>query len=126
MAHARSTIVQETVVPFPTVAAMDAAGQAIFNIVQQAATKAEQDLQQARGAAQMLSLQLLVAEERIVALEAEIAQLREKLTQAEQWMQRIGALVEERFLTPDEAPTPQQPARPLDPQEYASKRMFNR
>lgn len=126
MSRTRDPFTQETVVPFPNgVDAMDAAGQVIFNIVQRAAIRAEQNLQHARGMAHRYSLQLLAAQERIAELEKEIGQSREKIAQAEQWMQRIGALVEQRFLASDDIQSNQAPTHAVGSQDYASKRRYN-
>lgn len=118
---------QETVVPFPNAGdTLEATGQAVFTIIQRAANKAEQDVRHAHGATQRLTNQLLAAQERIAALESEIGQSREKLSQAEHWMQRIGALVEQRFFTSESTQANQQAARAVHPQDYAARRQYNR
>jgi multidrug resistance efflux pump len=126
MARNHDPFSQETVVPFPNDGdSLDATGQAIFTIIQRAANKAEQDVRHAQGATQRLTSQLLAAQERIAALEAEIGQSREKVAQAEHWMQRIGALVEQRFFNSETAQSNQPPARPVNPPDYA-RRQYNR
>jgi multidrug resistance efflux pump len=126
MSRNQDSFSQETVVPFPNDGdTLDAAGQAIFTIIQRAANKAELDVRQAQGATQRLTNQLLSAQERIVALEAEIGQSREKIAQAEHWMQRIGALVEQRFFSSEHTQS-NQPARAVHPQDYAPRRQYNR
>ena len=127
MSRTHDSFQQESVVPFPNGGdALDATGQAIFSIIQRAANKVEQDVKHAQGTAHRLSMQLLEAQERIASLEAEIGQSREKLSQAEHWMQRIGALVEQRFLSSGHTQSNSPPAAPRHPQDYASKRVFNR
>ncbi len=49
-------------------------------------------------AAQTLSTQLHVAEERIAALEGEVQLWRERAERAEQWMLKIFKQIEERLL----------------------------
>jgi multidrug resistance efflux pump len=127
MSRGQDPFSQETVVPFPNDGdTLDVTGQAIFTIIQRAANKAEQDVRHAQGATHRLTTQLLAAQERIAALEAEIGQSREKVSQAEHWMQRIGALVEQRFFTSENAQSNQQPARAVHPQDYAARRQYNR
>ena len=114
----------ETVVPFPNGGdALDSAGQTIFTLVQRAAAKAEEDAQHGLAMAHKLSLQLLEAQERIVALEAEVGRSRDQVYRAEQWMQRIAALVEQRFLNGDR---PQTSQRPMDPPDYPHVRQTSR
>jgi multidrug resistance efflux pump len=127
MSRGQDPFSQETVVPFPNDGdTLDVTGQAIFTIIQRAANKAEQDVRHAHGATQRLTNQLLAAQDRITALEAEIGQSREKVAQAEHWMQRIGALVEQRFFTSENIQSNQPPASPVHPQGYATRRQYNR
>jgi hypothetical protein len=41
-------------------------------------------------------------------------------------MQRIGALVEQRFFTAESTQANQQTARAVHPQDYAARRQYNR
>ena len=127
MARNQDTFSQDTVVPFPSdVDTLDATGQAIFTIIQRAANKAEQDARHAQGSSHRLTTQLLAAQERIAMLEAEIGQSREKVAQAEHWMQRIGDLVEQRFFTSEPTQSNQPSARAAQPQDYTTRRQYNR
>jgi len=54
--------------------------------------------------AQKVSKQLRAAEDRVAELEAEIEGHRDRAERAEQWLHRIYAEIEERFLRQNEPP----------------------
>ena len=117
---------QETVVPFPNDGdTLEATGQAVFTIIQRAANKAEQDVRHAHGATQRLTNQLLAAQERIAALESEIGQSREKLSQAEHGCSASALWLSSDFLL-QKALRPIKAARAVHPQDYAARRQYNR
>jgi hypothetical protein len=77
---------------------LDKAGQTILQLLSKAADVAEQNSRHAIDTAQWLSHQLRAAEDRIAELEAEVAAYREQADRAEQWLHRVYAEIEDRFL----------------------------
>ena len=99
---------QETVIPFApsspsTTSAgnaeqLDRAGQTILQLLNKAASVAEENSRNAIEMAQRLSDKLRVAEGRIAELEAEAAAYQEQAERAGQWLHRVYTEIEERFL----------------------------
>jgi hypothetical protein len=77
---------------------LDKAGQTILQLVAQAAGIADENSRHALGMAQKLSDQLRAAEDRVAALESELATYRERAERAEQWLHRVYTEIENRFL----------------------------
>ena len=94
----------ETVIPFAKnaisngVDQLDAAGQTILQLLHKAAGVAEANSQHALDMAQKLSHQLRAAEQRIAELEAEAQLYQQKSERAEQWLHKVYAEIEERFI----------------------------
>ena len=78
---------------------LDSAGRAILNLLHKAAGAAEANSRQALETAQRLSSQLRAAEDRIAELEAEVQQDRERAEQAENWLYKISAEIEDRLIS---------------------------
>jgi chromosome segregation ATPase len=77
---------------------LDKAGETILQMLHRAAGVAEENSRQALEMAQKLSHQLRAAEDRIAELEAEVTAYQEKAQRAEQWLHRVYAEIEDRFL----------------------------
>jgi hypothetical protein len=77
---------------------LDKAGQTILQLVAQAAGIADENSRHALGMAQKLSDQLRAAEDRIAALESELAASQESAERAEQWLHRVYTEIEDQFL----------------------------
>jgi hypothetical protein len=77
---------------------LDKAGQTILQLVAQAAGIADENSRHALGMAQKLSDQLRAAEDRVAALETELAASQERAERAEQWLHRVYTEIEDRFL----------------------------
>ena len=77
---------------------LDKAGQALLQLVQNAAGVAEENSRRALSMAQKLSHQLQAAEDRIAELEAELTTYQEKADRAEQWLHCVYTEIEDRFL----------------------------
>jgi uncharacterized NAD(P)/FAD-binding protein YdhS len=77
---------------------LDQAGQTILQLLNEAATVAEQNSRHAIDTAQQLSHQLRAAEQRIADLEAEIDAYRDKAERAEQWLSTVHTQIEKQFL----------------------------
>ena len=73
---------------------LDRAGQEIIAKIQQAAGMAEQHAQNMLGIAHQTSMKLRVAEDRIVQLEADIANFKDRAERAEEWLRRIEHEIE--------------------------------
>ena len=106
-----ATTAQKSVIPFTPAAKtaapdgvdqVDEAGQTILGLFHKAAGVAEANSQHALEMAQKLSHQLRAAEDRIVELEAEVENYREKADRAEQWLHRVYTEIEDRFLRQDD------------------------
>jgi hypothetical protein len=97
-----------TVVPFaparesPATYQLDRAGQMILSMLHNAANFAEGNYQHALDTAQKLSHQLHAAEARIAELEAVGQTCQERAERAEQWLHRVYAEVQDRFLRQDQ------------------------
>jgi hypothetical protein len=81
---------------------VDSAGQAILNLLHEAAGAAEANSRRALETAQKLSGQLRAAEDRIAELEAEVHHHREKSERAEEWLNRIYREIEDRLINESE------------------------
>jgi hypothetical protein len=77
---------------------LDKAGHSILNLLQKAATVAEENSRHTLGMAEKLSHQLSAAEQRITDLEAEVERHRDRAERAEQWLHTVYTEIEERFL----------------------------
>jgi hypothetical protein len=77
---------------------LDKAGHTILQMLDRAATVAEDDSRRALEMAQKLSNQLRAAEDRVVELEAEVTAYHDRAERAEQWLHRVYTEIEERFL----------------------------
>jgi ABC-type enterochelin transport system substrate-binding protein len=98
---------QEAVIPFAPASTsttsgnadkLDRAGQTILQLLNRAASVAEENSRNAIEVAQGFSHQLHAAEDRIAELEAEVATYRQKAERAEQWLHRVYTEIEDRFL----------------------------
>ena len=98
----------ESVIPFAAntknvpVSELDKAGQTILQLLNKAAGVAENNRRQTLEAAQKLSHELHIAEDRIAELEAEAATYRERAERAEQWLHKVYLEIENRFLRQNE------------------------
>jgi hypothetical protein len=111
----------ETVIPFPNGGdALDRAGQATCDLVQRAASVAEEQAQLALAAAHKLSVQLRAAEDQIAELKNEVKHYRDRAERAEKWLHRIAMEIEDNFFA-DRRPR-QSPSDQGGPTEYAPKR----
>jgi hypothetical protein len=81
---------------------LDKAGQSILHLLHRAADVAEENSRHALDMAQKLSHQLRAAEDRIAELEAEVAAYQDRAERAEQWLHKIYAVIEDRFLRDDQ------------------------
>jgi hypothetical protein len=106
---------QETIIPFapaPTSTTsgnadqLDRAGQTILQLLNRAASVAEQNSRNAIEIAQALSHKLRAAEGRIAELEAQAAAYQEKAERAEQWLHRVYTDIQDRFLRQDQNALP--------------------
>src|SRR6185437_7785749 len=81
---------------------LDSAGQAILKLLHKAADTAEANSRKASETAQRLSNQLSSAEDRIVELEAQVQQYRDRAERAEEWLRKISTEIEDRLITTSE------------------------
>ena len=94
----------ESVIPFASSTKnvpaneLDKAGQTILQLLHRAADVAENNSRHALEMAQKLSDQLRTAEDRIAKLDAEAEAYRERAERAEQWLHKVYAEIENRFL----------------------------
>ena len=79
---------------------LESAGQAILKLLHKAAGATEANSRQALATAQKLASQLRAAEDRIAELEAEVQHYRGKSERAEDWLHKISAEIEDRFIQP--------------------------
>src|SRR6202158_4813815 len=112
----------ESVVPFAPKNAtsndadqLDRAGETILQLLHKAAGVAEENCRHALDMAQKLSHQLRAAEDRVAELEAEVGIYQDKADRAEQWLHKVYAEIEDRFLQQDDGRramtgAPQRPA----------------
>ena len=80
---------------------LDTAGQSILQLLHKAADFAEQNSRHAVDTAQRLSQQLRASEQRIAELEAEVQAYQQRADRAEQWLHKVHAEIESRFLRND-------------------------
>jgi hypothetical protein len=114
----------ETVIPFPNGGdPLDRAGQATCELVQRAASVAEEQAQLALAAAHKLSVQLRTAEDQIADLKTELRHHRDRADRAEKWLHRIAMEIENNFFA-DRRPR-QAPGDQTAPTDYAPKRRSN-
>ena len=99
---------QETVIPFAPASTpgnaeqLDRAGQTILQLLNRAASVAEENSRNAIEMVQALSHKLRAAEGRIAELEAQAAAYQEQAERAEQWLHRVYTEIEDRFLRQDQ------------------------
>ena len=86
----------------PATYQLDRAGQMILSMLHNAANFAEGNYQHALDTAQKLSHQLHAAEARIAELEAVGQTCQERAERAEQWLHRVYAEIQDRFLRQDQ------------------------
>ena len=77
---------------------LDQAGQSILQLLDSAASVAEENSQRTLNMAQKFAYHLHAAEDRIAELEAEAATYQQRAERAEQWLHRVNAEIEDRFL----------------------------
>jgi hypothetical protein len=77
---------------------LDQAGQAILQLLDSAASVAEENSRRTLNMAQKLLHHVHAAEDRIAELEAEVATYQQKAERAEQWLHRVYTEIEDRFL----------------------------
>ena len=105
---------QETVIPFAPASTpgnaeqLDRAGQTILQLLNRAASVAEENSRNAIEMAQALSYKLRAAEGRIAELEAQAAAYQEQAERAEQWLHRVYTEVQDRFFRQDQRRGPLQ------------------
>jgi hypothetical protein len=86
------------VIPFPQGNdPLDRAAEDVLARVQRAAVTAEQNTQHALEVARQVSLQLRVAEDRVLRLETDIWTYKERAERAEGWLRRISQEIEQKF-----------------------------
>ena len=79
---------------------VDRSGQAIIELLQQAAETANSNCDRAMELAHKLSVQLRAAEERIRELESDTNHFHDRAQRAEKWLARIYKDIEEKFSNP--------------------------
>ena len=79
---------------------VDRSGQAIIELLQQAAETANSNCDRAMELAHKLSVQLRSAEERIRELESDTNHFHDRAQRAEKWLARIYKDIEEKFFNP--------------------------
>jgi hypothetical protein len=77
---------------------VDAAGQAILSLLQNAANTTEANNRRAAEIAEKLFHHLRVAEDRVASLQSEVRLYREKSERAEKWLRRIYDEIEHGFI----------------------------
>jgi hypothetical protein len=77
---------------------LDKAGQSILRLLHKAAGVTEQKNRYTLEMAQKLSHQVHAAETRVADLQAEVEICRERAERAEQWLRKVYAEIENRFL----------------------------
>ena len=98
---------QDSVVPFSPATTpahadqLDRAGQTVLQLLNKASGIAEENSKNAIELAQGLSHKLRAVEGRIAELEAQAAAYQEQAERAEQWLHRVYAEIEDRFLRQD-------------------------
>lgn len=77
---------------------VDRSGEAIINMLRQAAEAAEAECARAMEAAHQYAMQLRASEDRAEKLRLQVEYLEQRAIAAENWMQRIQGEIEEKFL----------------------------
>lgn len=77
---------------------LDKAGQSILRLLHKAAGVTEQKNRHTLEMAQKLAQQVRATETRVAELEAEVEVRRERAERAEQWLRKVYAEIEDRFL----------------------------
>jgi hypothetical protein len=80
---------------------LDRSGQAIIELLQQAAETANSNCDRAMELAHKLSVQLRSAEERIRELESDTNHFHDRAQRAEKWLARIYKDIEDKFFNPE-------------------------
>jgi exonuclease VII small subunit len=80
---------------------VDRSGQAIIELLQQAAETANSNCDRAMELAHKLSVQLRAAEERIRELESDTNHFHDRAQRAEKWLARIYKDIEDKFFNPE-------------------------
>ena len=80
---------------------VDRSGQAIIELLQQAAETANSNCDRAMDLAHKLSMQLRAAEERIRELESDTNHFHDRAQRAEKWLARIYKDIEDKFFNPE-------------------------
>jgi len=80
---------------------VDRSGQAIIELLQQAAETANSNCDRAMELAHKLSMQLRAAEERIRELESDTNHFHDRAQRAEKWLARIYKDIEDKFFNPE-------------------------
>jgi len=80
---------------------LDRSGQAIMELLQQAAETANSNCDRAMELAHKLSVQLRAAEERIRELESDTNHFHDRAQRAEKWLARIYKDIEDKFFNPE-------------------------
>lgn len=80
----------------------ESAGHVILKLLHKAADAAEANSRRALETAQELSTQLQAAQNRVTELEGEVQHYREKAERAEEWLHKISAEIEDRFISKSE------------------------
>ena len=101
---------------------LDKAGQAVCDLVHQAATAAEQKMQHVLAVAHKTSLQLRAAEDRVASLEAEVKHYRVRVDRAEKWLHRIALEIQNTFLSTSKNGDSQTPDELESLKRYIPKR----
>ena len=88
----------DQVIPFPSHHdPLDRTGQEVLSKLQRAASIAEQNTQHAVALAHQASMQLRVAEDKVVRLEQQLWGYKERAERAEGWLQRISQEIDQAF-----------------------------
>jgi len=77
---------------------LETTGESILQLINKAASRAEENSRQAVELAQKLSNELISARDRTGQLESETATSRERAERAEQWLRRNYTEINDRFL----------------------------
>jgi hypothetical protein len=80
---------------------VDRSGQAIIELLQQAAETANSNCDRAMELAHKLSVQLRSAEERIRELESDTNHFHDRAQRAEKWLARVYKEIEDKFFNPE-------------------------
>jgi hypothetical protein len=86
-------------------------GQAIISLLQQAADAARRNEERAKAQALHLADELRASEERCRAIEARLRHFEARAVEAEEWLLRVHAEVQERLIAPLVGDEPQEMGR---------------